>query len=892
MPDGTWILNANGNWSSGTSWAGGTIASGVGATADLRNDITLARSVALNLSYTVGNLLVDDAATASASVTLTRSSTSTALSFAARTIRIRNAAGTVFFTNLNDVSFAVGTATVTGQTFVSETEGASNNVASNTLTVIDTGAGLSTCTNPAAATGGGTYYNKNITTASTTLTFDAGANKPTFVFDTACVFSPRLGGSNGVFFTTSRSIGIGQYVWFNTSNVAFPLTGVVKVDSQRDESGNPIGAIPAIYVGPSAVTSGLPQCFDNIDSWDIQRGIVVLRGATAYTMSRPFTLTSLSQFQCENAGGITFSDNASVEAATGGFYCISTAATNVNGVINFNRLPTNANLGFYSYVTNTVVRDMRIRMNTSGLTSTHASDKEIVVYGSSSAATSARGILEDNGLQTTYNSRVRLNADSLLSIPLVVTGTNPNITFAGPIIREGRTTGGVFSYPNETNFPLTFSSSGTVRLTGENTYNGLTTISSGTTLVANRSSVPVNAAGGLVYYTSSLGTNTGGITVQSGGVLELADSIDLNKGTSTLTLSSTSGSATAVRTPNGSNATVTCGGVALATTVVIDTVGTSSLTLTNSGQISGVGHGLTKNGAGTLTLVGTNNNFTGVVTVSNGTLNVTNLQNIGTNSTLGTGAANANIQLLGGRLRYTGDGSTTNRTLFFPVGSATIESSGTGALNFSATTASQGTGNRTITLTGTNTGDNRIAASISNGSSGTVSINKSGAGKWILSGAALNYTGSTIVTTNGGQLDLGGIDRTMSGTVSIAPGGTLSNGSGNTLQSPVTVLLGGALTAPLAGTTALSVTSTTTALFHVPNGCTTTGTATIQSTGQVTIRTDARPYLPDTGKVLSGATVVNGTLRTYAGGNQKGQARYGGNLTFNSGAVLHIGGAA
>jgi hypothetical protein len=106
------------------------------------------------------------------------------------------------------------------------------------------------------------------------------------------------------------------------------------------------------------------------------------------------------------------------------------------------------------------------------------------------------------------------------------------------------------------------------------------------------------------------------------------------------------------------------------------------------------------------------------------------------------------------------------------------------------------------------------------------------------------------------------------------------------------VILGGTLTAPLAGTTALSVTGTTAALFHVPDGCTTTGTATIQTTGQVTIRTDARPYLPDTGKVLSGATVVNGTLRTYAGGNQKGQARYGGNLTFNSGSVLHIGGAA
>jgi fibronectin-binding autotransporter adhesin len=890
MPNGTWILNANGNWNAPASWANGTIASDPGAIADLRNDITAARSIILNANYTVGQLLVDDPATAFAPVTLTRSSTTTLLTFAARSIRIRNAASTTVFTNLSPMTFAIGTATLTGQIFVSETEGAANNVAINTLNVIVAGTGLSTCNNTAAATGGGTRFGKSITTTTTTLTLDNGASQPVIQFDTGTDFLSRLAGTNGALFTTTLSSNVGQYLWFNTANLAFTLTGVVKIDGQRDGTGNPIGARPLVYVGANA--SGIPQCFDNITSWDLQRGVLIFRGSTAYTMSRPFTLTTLAELQVENNGGVTLSDNASVESATGVFSCVASPTTNVNGLLILNRFPQNASMSFLSTVTSSVAKDMRIRLNTSGLTSTHASDKEIVVSGTNSLATGTIATIEDNGLQTTYNSTARLSVDSLLSIPLRITGSNTNITFAGPIIREGRTTGGVFSYPNNTNFPITIANSGTVRLTGENTYNGLTTVSSGATLVANRSSVLVTAAGGLQYYTSSLGTNTGGITVQSGGVLELADSIDLNKGTSTLTLSSTSGSATAVRTPNGSNATVTCGGVSLATTVVIETVGTSSLTLTNSGQISGVGNGLTKAGAGTLTLVGTNNNFTGVVTISSGTLNVTNLQNIGTNSTLGTGAANANIQLLGGRLRYTGDGSTTNRTLFFPVGSATIESSGTGALNFSATTASQGAGTRTITLTGTNTGDNRIAASISNGSSGTVSINKSDAGKWILSGAALNYTGSTIVTTNGGQLDLGGIDRTMSGTVSIAPGGTVSNGSGNTIQSPVTVLLGGTLTAPLAGTTALSVTSTTTALFHVPNGCTTTGTTTIQSTGQVTIRTDARPYLPDTGKVLSGNTVVNGTLRTYAGGDQRGQARYGGNLTFNSGAVLHIGGAA
>ncbi|TWT29766.1 Autotransporter-associated beta strand repeat protein [Posidoniimonas corsicana] len=61
---------------------------------------------------------------------------------------------------------------------------------------------------------------------------------------------------------------------------------------------------------------------------------------------------------------------------------------------------------------------------------------------------------------------------------------------------------------------------------------------------------------------------------------------------------------------------------------------------------------------------------------------------------------------------------------------------------------------RTLALTGSNTGNNTLAAQIGNSSNGgVVAIEKSGAGKWVLSNAANNYTGDTTVEE--GTLSLG-----------------------------------------------------------------------------------------------------------------------------------------
>jgi autotransporter-associated beta strand protein len=86
------------------------------------------------------------------------------------------------------------------------------------------------------------------------------------------------------------------------------------------------------------------------------------------------------------------------------------------------------------------------------------------------------------------------------------------------------------------------------------------------------------------------------------------------------------------------------------------------------------------------------------------------------------------------------------------TGGATLDASGSGALVFTSDFRATVVGSKTLTLTGSSTADNRIGGAIVDSGNGTTSVTKSGAGKWILSGAN-TYTGGTIVSA--GTLALG-----------------------------------------------------------------------------------------------------------------------------------------
>jgi fibronectin-binding autotransporter adhesin len=160
----------------------------------------------------------------------------------------------------------------------------------------------------------------------------------------------------------------------------------------------------------------------------------------------------------------------------------------------------------------------------------------------------------------------------------------------------------------------------------------------------------------------------------------------------------------------------------------------------------------------------TGSNFTTSSAIST---TVTNGLRLGFGSPLGMStSAASNLVLNGGNLRYSGSASgTTNRLFSIGTGGGGIVANGTtGVLLFTNTatlgTANMGSGARTFTLSGTNTGTNTLNAVIVDGTgSGATSLVKADTGRWVLGGVN-TYTGTT---------------RIDSGTLTIGAGGSIGS---------------------------------------------------------------------------------------------------------------------
>jgi fibronectin-binding autotransporter adhesin len=170
--------------------------------------------------------------------------------------------------------------------------------------------------------------------------------------------------------------------------------------------------------------------------------------------------------------------------------------------------------------------------------------------------------------------------------------------------------------------------------------------------------------------------------------------------------------------------------------------------------------------------------YTGSTQIDVGVLRVNSLANGGSPSSIGaSSSAASNLVIDGGTLQYVGAGASTDR-LFTLNFSGTLDSSGSGPINFSNTGALGG-GGGILTLAGTNTGANTLAAAIG----GSNSISKTGDGTWILTGPQ-TYTGPT--TVDGGLLAMQSNLTTSSGitvsggTLQLAPGG----GSNRVIVAP------------------------------------------------------------------------------------------------------------
>lgn len=188
------------------------------------------------------------------------------------------------------------------------------------------------------------------------------------------------------------------------------------------------------------------------------------------------------------------------------------------------------------------------------------------------------------------------------------------------------------------------------------------------------------------------------------------------------------------------------------------TIGGNGNTLINGsiiGASASFAHNLTKSGTGTLTITGTASTLDGNVSVSGGTLAITDWRalnnntgtiNIGSSSTAGT------LSVIGSNVLQANLTTSKVINLSGTTGAATILANQSGTspgfilnADFAATGGTSGNA-KTLTLGGTNTAQNTINGIIpNNDAGGLVNLTKVDTGTWVLAGAN-QYTGTTTIT--------------------------------------------------------------------------------------------------------------------------------------------------
>ncbi len=374
--------------------------------------------------------------------------------------------------------------------------------------------------------------------------------------------------------------------------------------------------------------------------------------------------------------------------------------------------------------------------NTSGNPADYA-----VFGGTAGTVTLTTGITVRRITFSTSNYLIKENTLTLVNDGIVETGSfNATIssTIAGSV-------------------GLSKSGTGTLTLSGANTYTGTTTLSTGTLALGHNSALGSSTlalAGGTLSAFDGARAISNNVTLSANSTISGTLNLSLNGtltnsgGNRTLTVNNTG--ATTLSNINLSNNNI-------ARTLTISGTGNTTVSgiIANGGTGAGI---LAKSGNGTLTLSGSNT-YTGGTTLTAGTLA------IGHNNALGTGA----LSLNGGTLTASGSRSISNAITL--GGNATIGGSGnlsvsgtftnsganrtltvnnTGATTLSNINLSNNNTARTLTINGT--GNTTVSGTIANGGSGAGRLTKSGNGTLTLTGAN-TYTG--VTTVSGGTLQIG-----------------------------------------------------------------------------------------------------------------------------------------
>jgi autotransporter-associated beta strand protein len=410
-------------------------------------------------------------------------------------------------------------------------------------------------------------------------------------------------------------------------------------------------------------------------------------------------------------------------------------------------------------------------------------------------------------------------------------------------------------------------------------------------------------------------TNTGAFTISHAAELTNAGLILGGSGTGTVTMSGAIGqqSGTTGAIAKTGTSTFNLNGANTYTGATFITAGTLGVaSVANGGAASAIGQSsnaadnLVLNG-GTLRYTGTGHSTdrlftlnagggtidasgTGAVDFTNaGPITVANPGSIAlpiVNGSLFVPVSFANGAKLSPGMTVSGTGIPGGTTVV-AVGADLITLSSAATATNTAANLTFGGANRTLTLTGSNTGANRISGSLANPTGNTLSIAKSGAGSWILAGTN-TYTGTTTVTA--GTLTAGSPSAFGTNTVaSIA--GTLQTGGFNitlgSLAGTGTVENANATSAILTVGTANSSTAFSGSIRNGTGG----GTLALTKVGSGTLALNGANPLTGPTTVSAGTLLVNGNIGASSAVAVNSGARLGGTGTVNGTITINAGGA-
>ncbi len=425
---------------------------------------------------------------------------------------------------------------------------------------------------------------------------------------------------------------------------------------------------------------------------------------------------------------------------------------------------------------------------------------------------------------------------------------------------------------------LTASGSGTLTLTGTNTYTGATAVSAGNLSVTGA----IGSGGGTAVSTSSTGTltvsNTNGLTGTSSltvgtGTTAILAAANNNSGatsvTGTLNLQNAGSVASSALTLN-TGATIQLRNNASTTFATQNTNGVVKLT-TVSGSPT-FGFDVNNNGAGTgNTLTFANGLSYSCPNTTKGTYTTTINATGGNGYTLAIPA----VSFINGN--YYSSGQPRNYVLSFnpttaniSVGNVTFTGSGANTQVF-------------LTLGGTSAG-NVVSGVISTQSGSSVTI--SGGGTWTFTGAN-TYSGATTISAGTLQIGAGGTSGTL------GTGGVTDNA---TLVFNRTDNYGGAVSNAISGTGAVTVLggSLTLSGSNTYSGATTVSAGTLSVTGSLgatAVEVKSTASLAGTGNLAGSVTVDAGGHLAYAvaaaAGSQTSQT-ISGTLTLSGGNIIDL----